>query len=386
MELKQFYFITAKNGDELKASYILHGSEGDVQFLGQVVDSNKLVFGGVQLPARLDDRVLHLKKYCSQYGEFRDLLPSLDSSQKMGDIMVQLIETGVVMETMFSDELKEKVVGVFNVVKERGGPVVDGPMEPKSMEVEPSDLVIAPARPVKTQMRKPSEPEIQLRQLLEKSETLYNSNVRILKAISELHKEMVEVRSRQDVMNNRLDDVANASIEPNVSGRKFRCTFCEYDEHGFKECDQKAQCINCGLDNHKADKCFWVGNKCTRCGVQGHASKLHLATDLKFRLAIMNTHGPESFAHFWADEERKEDNLAHRVIQPIEQAAPAEPIEKGRGGSGTGGYWSNQAGRRGRGAYAGKGGRHQESKPYYRQQIDPWTAPGNSRGSKKSKR
>ncbi len=65
-------------------------------------------------------------------------------------------------------------------------------MEPKAMEVEPNDLVIAPARPVNTQMRKPSEPEIQLRQLLEKSETLYNSNVRILKAISELHKEMVK--------------------------------------------------------------------------------------------------------------------------------------------------------------------------------------------------
>ena len=59
------------------------------------------------------------------------------------------------------------------------------------------------------------------------------------------------------IKNNRLDDVANAIIEPNVSGG---CTFCESDEHGFKECDQKAQCINCGLDNHKADKCSWVGN------------------------------------------------------------------------------------------------------------------------------
>lgn len=63
MELKQFYFITAKNWEELKASYILHGSESEVQFLGQVVDLNNLVFRGVQLPARLDDRVLHLKKY-----------------------------------------------------------------------------------------------------------------------------------------------------------------------------------------------------------------------------------------------------------------------------------------------------------------------------------
>lgn len=81
--------------------------------------------------------------------------------------MVQLIETGVVVETMFSDELKEKVVGIFNGVKERGGPVVDGPMDPKPMEVVPNDLVMAPARPVKTQMRKQSEPEVQLRQLLD---------------------------------------------------------------------------------------------------------------------------------------------------------------------------------------------------------------------------
>ena len=274
MELKQFYFITAKNWEELKASYILHGSESEVQLMGQVVDSNKLVCRGVQLQARLDYRVLNLKKYCTQYGEFKDLLLSLDSSQKMGDIMVQLIETGVVMETRFSEELKGKVIAIFNEVKERGGPVVDGQIEPKSMETDLNDLTItetlAPARPVTTQMRKLSEPEIQLRQLLDKSETLYNSNVRILKAISELHKEMVEIRSRQDVMNNRLDVVASASIEPNVSRRKFRCTFCESDEHGYKECDLKAQCIHCGLDNHKADKCFWVGNKCTRCGVQGH--------------------------------------------------------------------------------------------------------------------
>ena len=234
-------------------------------------------------------------------------------------------------------------------------------------------------------MRKLWEPEIQLRQLLDKSETLYNSNVRILKAISELHKEMVEIRSRQDVMNNRLDVVASASIEPNVSRRKFRCTFCELDEHGFKECDLKAQCIHCGLDNHKADKCFWVGNKCTRCGVQGHASKLHLASDLKFRLAIMNAHGPENFSHFWANEKRKEDDPSPQVVQPVEQAAQAKPTEGSCGGSGQGGYWNNQAGRRGRGSYAGKGGRQQESKPYYRQQIDPWTGPGNTRGSKKPK-
>ena len=70
----------------------------------------------------------------------------------------------------------------------------------------------------------------------------------------------------------------------------------------------------------------------------------------------MNAHGPENFSHFWANEKRKEDDPSPQVVQPVEQAAQAKPTEGSCGGSGQGGYWNNQAGRRGRGSYAGKWG------------------------------
>lgn len=31
-------------------------------------------------------------------------------------------------------------------------------------------------------------------------------------------------------------------------------------DHGYKECEVKEMCIRCGLDNHRSDKCFWMSN------------------------------------------------------------------------------------------------------------------------------
>ena len=64
------FFVTDKNAEELKACFIVHGSEGHPQFLEKVIDSNKLCFGGVVLPPRFDDRVIS-----------RNIAPSMMSSK-----------------------------------------------------------------------------------------------------------------------------------------------------------------------------------------------------------------------------------------------------------------------------------------------------------------
>ena len=58
-------------------------------------------------------------------------------------------------------------------------------------------------------------------------------------------------------MNNRLKDVASASVNTYPPGKKFKHTFCETDEHGFNECEAKELCAYFGLDNHCSQKCFW---------------------------------------------------------------------------------------------------------------------------------
>ena len=82
MDLKQYYFITAKDNEDLKASFILYGVEDGVRIIGRIIETNKLIFNRVMLPARLDIRIAHLNKYCNQFCEFPDLIPRMETSQE----------------------------------------------------------------------------------------------------------------------------------------------------------------------------------------------------------------------------------------------------------------------------------------------------------------
>ena len=374
MELKQYFFITAKDNEVLKACFIMQGTDKGLQLITQVIESNKLIFGGVILPSRLDDRISHLSKYCSQYSEYADLVPSYDSSQGAEEIIVQVIDTGIIQESYFSDGLKEKVVILYNQFKENGPTVSDVQDSPQCIEMPP------PRPPPDVKQRKPSEMEIQMRKLAESSEKAWNESKKILRAVEDLHKEMATIRSNQECMSNRLDDVAVNNVATSHQGKKFKCSYCESDEHGYKECGLKEQCINCGIDNHKSDKCFWSGNNCSWCGTTGHASKLHHAKDQKFRLAIMNAHGHEHFSHFWADQSPA----------PVQVEVPAEPViqekvhevqERAQQDGNRG------ANRRGRGSGYGRNAKHHEAKPYQRSHVDPWAGPYKPfKGANRSRR
>ena len=319
------------------------------------------------LPARLDVRVSHLKKYCTQYDEFKELLPNFETSHCMEDIVVLLLETMVINEAAFSAELKAQVVNIYNEVKERGGPLQAATAR-TTMEVDQDgEGLMAPPKPRNTSSRKPTEIEVQIKKLLDNSEVLYNSNVRLLNSVSEMQEEIAKLRTGQEQINNRLDDVASAGVNVHPPGKKFKCSFCETDDHGYKECEVKEPCIYCGLDNHNAQKCFWPGNTCTFCKVQGHASKLHQVTDQKFRLKIMNTHGPENFAHFWAPEKNPEAQGAQAV---------EVPVQKNQDDGQHAGQYKNQGG------HKGKNHQQQEAKPYNRPQLDPWSGSNRSRARK----
>ena len=166
MELKQYFFITAKDNDVLKACFIMHRTDKGLQLLTQVIESNKLIFGGVILPARLDDRVSHLNKYCAQFSEFADLVPSYDSSQGAEEIIVQVIDTGVIQDCYFSEVLKDKVVSVYNNFKENGSTGSDFLFSPQCVEMLP------PRPPPDVKQCKPTEIEVQMRKLAENSEKL----------------------------------------------------------------------------------------------------------------------------------------------------------------------------------------------------------------------
>ena len=91
-----------------------------------------------------------------------------------------------------------------------------------------------------------------------------------------MHEEIAKLRAGQEQMNNRLDDVAWAGVSVYPQGKKFKCSFHETDEHGFKECEVKELFIYCGIDNHREVKCIWPSNTSTFCKVQGHANIVYL--------------------------------------------------------------------------------------------------------------
>ena len=381
MELKQYYFIKAKDNDEIKACFILYGTEEGLKLIGNMLETNKMEFSRVMLPARLDDQIAHLRKYCAQFQDFSDLIPSAETSQEMEEIVVQLLETGIVMQDRFSEELKSQVVGIYNDYKDRGGAL----HQPVNKTSDETCVEMAPPKPQQpVTIKKPSTVEQQIKILTEGSERAWNVNKQLLTAVAELHAEITKLKSGQETMVNRLDDLASSNISATPVGRSFKCIFCEADDHGYKECEVKEVCIRYGLDNHKSEKCFWMSNSCSWCSTTGHASKLHLTKDQGFRLKVMNEYGPELFAHFWADQQQDTQEQVPVVVKASIQENSAEVGRKNQGIKGKG-----QGAGSGRSANNGQGRipRSQESKPYARLQMDPWTRGySRPRGHRKFKR
>lgn len=161
--------------------------------------------------------------------------------------------------------------------------------------------------------------------------------------------------------------------------RKYKCTFCESDDHGYKECGVKEMCIKCGLDNHKSDKCFWANNSCSWCGTAEHASKIHHTKDQTFRLRIMNMHGHELFTHFWADQ--KQEVQVQVQASPEVQAQGKAP-DNGRNNPGKRQGLSHSRSN----SHEQRIQRQQDAKPYSRQPVDSWTGSSRSKGARRYRR
>ena len=98
----------------------------------------------------------------------------------------------------------------------------------------------------------------------------------------------------------------------------------------------------------------------------------------------MNEYGPEMFAHFWADQQQDTQEQVPVVVKASIQENSAEVGRKNQGIKGKG-----QGAGSGRSANNGQGRipRSQESKPYARLQMDPWTRGySHPRGHRKFKR
>ena len=119
----------------------------------------------------------------------------------------------------------------------------------------------------------------------------------IFKTVSTLYDEITTIKKNQEIIINLLGKGRGWKRDEQT---RFRCQFCESDEHGFTECKEKEPCINCTLDNHQPTKCFWIDQVCSRCGVTGHASKLHQVMENTFRMSIMEEHGIKNFPEFMA--------------------------------------------------------------------------------------
>ena len=63
---------------------------------------------------------------------------------------------------------------------------------------------------------------------------------------------------------------------------------------------QSEFCLICASTAHSKDDCFiYRENKCDRCGVMGHAERLHELVDQTLRGKVICEHGWESFKHFY---------------------------------------------------------------------------------------
>ena len=98
------------------------------------------------------------------------------------------------------------------------------------MVTHASNVEMAPPKPqLSVLRRKPTDVEIQLKNLAEGSEKAWTTNKLLLKAVEELPAEVAKLKSGQETMVNRLDDLASANDHVPVN-RKYKCTFCESDE------------------------------------------------------------------------------------------------------------------------------------------------------------
>ena len=77
--------------------------------------------------------------------------------------------------------------------------------------------------------------------------------------------------------------------------KKSRCSFCLTNEHSYKKCEYKCQCIKCSWNNQLINECTWVEVKCSVCGLEGHAPCLHKVNNLEFRFKLQTEYGYEHF-------------------------------------------------------------------------------------------
>ena len=361
----QCYLVIVKANKEtltVKGCYVMMGSEGNVKLLHNMVTSTKLFFKVLGLPARDEERYLMLKKYLQKYLDNANILPDYKSLLKIDEVIVNLIQSGVIEDSSLPEEIKGRVMSHYNAFMEGSYSTVIVP----SLEVVESPMIaeeiggisktkalnILPPPPLQHSIKPKNGEGIaqgNVEILLKGSEAMWKQTQLIFKTVSTLYDEITTIKKNQEIITNLLGKGRGWKRDEQT---RFRCQFCESDEHGFTECKEKEPCINCSLDNHQPTKCFWIDQVCSRCGVTGHASKLHQVTENTFRMSIMEEHGIKNFPEFMAGAE----SVNFRV-----------DVAGTRGG--------HHSGDRPRGGGQARGTAH---KRQHVQQVDPWT--GSSRG------
>ena len=110
-----------------------------------------------------------------------------------------------------------------------------------------------------------------------------------------------------------------------------------------------------------------------------HASKIHHTKDQTFRLRIMNTHGPELFSHFWADQ-KQEVQVQVQASPEVQAQGKAPDNERNNPGKRQGLSHSRSN------SHEQRIQRQQDAKPYSRQPVDSWTGSSRSKGARRYRR
>ena len=104
----QCYLVIVKANKEtltVKGCYVMMGSEGNVKLLHNMVTSTKLFFKVLGLPARDEERYLMLKKYLQKYLDNANILPDYKSLLKIDEVIVNLIQSGVIDDSSLPEEI-----------------------------------------------------------------------------------------------------------------------------------------------------------------------------------------------------------------------------------------------------------------------------------------